>query len=425
VTEACRRSLLPPLAAAACRLHDLAAVALQSLTCPPPIRRRARVEPPDYDLQHEAVALFEAGDHRKALARTLEHLFPGKTVPDLDEAPFVFEQGSSRVTVSLNDDELSVVVPVVRLGPDSIRTAALRYLLSDVSRTGQLYQPCLRGDEVFIEFRDRLPRLHPHKVKEVLRQMPFEADANDDWIAVEFKCEPLERQPVEALSDDEWERAQLLWQTHWTEVDELMKESQRKRSSFFFNEVTAYAVHHLQQAVPLNGYWWSRLSSAAETFNDTSIDASARERALAKCIKEMRAVGPESLKKSLGHATYAISPVADGSEQVLSTNLGPGDYVDTIMRFFNAGRYMESAVALIGTYCFLLARFSWPPAMEKMLLEGLAIGTDTPWREAASALLEHGRAMLAALEEDEDDEADDEDETEAGAEDEVEEGQES
>ncbi len=394
-------------------------MALTALTCPPPVRRPDRTTRPDYDVLNDAIDLYNEGQALPSLAKTFEHLFPDHEVPDLTKETFTFGQGSSRVSVRVADDTLHVIVPMVKLTDNSVTTAALRFLLQRISGSGQLYQPVLHGDEVVLEFRDRITRLHPHKVREVLRQMPFEADANDDWMVTEFQCEPLSRQPIEPLTDEEFERAHATWMAHWNECEELVTESQRKRSMFFLNEITAYAVHHIRQSLPLTGYWWSRISAAADTFNDTGYDPNLRETTMAKCCREMRAVEAASLRDSLGHATYAISPRTDGTPKALSSNLGPGDYLDTIIRLFNGGRYMDAAVALTGTYTFMLARFSWPEDVENLLLEGLAIANGTPWRESASKLLDHGRRVLAVAEgEDEDeDEEDDDDGAEDGDED--------
>jgi hypothetical protein len=372
---------------------------------------------------HAAIELYDEGQHLASLARTFEHLFPDHEVPDLSQEAFSFAQGSSRVRVAVEDGVLRVRVPLVRLTEQSITTAALRFVLSRISGTGQLHQPCLRGDDIFLEFSDPVTRLHPHKVLEVLRQMPVEADAHDDWMVEEFQCAPLEREPIEELTDEEFARAEEIWRTHWDDVDELVKESQRKRSMFFLNEITAYAVHHLRQSLPLTGYWWSRISAAADTFNDTGFDPSARESALSKCTKEMKAVSSESLRSSLGHAHYAISPLADGSPKILSTNLGSGEYLDTIVRLHNGGRYMDAAVGLIGTYNYLLARFAWPPQIEKLLFDGLALASGRPWREATTALLAHGELLTGDDDdddgEDEDDDGDDGDDGDAQDDDEV------
>ena len=380
-------------------------MAITSLTCPEPIARRQRVVAPDYDALHEANALFDEGQPEKALRRTLDHLFPGREVPNLRDEPFSFVQGSSRVTVGIDGDEVTAKVPLVRLRDDSLTTAALRYLLTDVSGIGVLFQPLLVGNDVHLVFRDRLPRLHPQKVIEVLRQMPLRADAKDDWLIEEFSCEPLERAPLDPLADDELERAVSLWQTHWREVDELAKESQRKRSTFFFDEVAAYALYHVRQALPLHGYWWSRLSSASDTFNGNRVPMDDRERSLMKCAKEMVDLDADRLRNSLGHATYAISPLSEGDERVLRHHLGPGNYLDAVMSVHNAGRYMDAAVALVGTYCYLLARYSWEDPIERLLLEGVKTANGQAWRACASALLAQSRKLMDALDEDgEDDE---------------------
>jgi hypothetical protein len=94
-------------------------------------------------------------------------------------------------------------VPLVRLTPTGNAVAALRYALTTISGSGQLYQPRLRGDDLYLEFRDKLTRMHPAKVLEVLRRMPVEADRCDDWLVGQFGAQPLERAAIEPLTEDE------------------------------------------------------------------------------------------------------------------------------------------------------------------------------------------------------------------------------
>lgn len=376
-------------------------MAITSLTCPPPVRRSKTVSAPDYEVLHAAVASYDNGDHRAALVATFAHLFPDREPIDPFVEPFSFVQGSSRVSVSIDNDHLVVQVPLVQLTDDSLTTAALRFLLSRIGGTGQLFQPRLHDAEVRLEFTDRTSRLHPHKVLEVLRRMPVEADTNDDWMVEEFQCVPLQREPIEALTEEEFAQAQGIWRTHWTEVNDLVNESRRKRSMFFLNEVTAYAMYHVRAALPLTGYWASRLLAAADTFNDADTDPNLRENSLSKCATQMLEVPSDHLRGSLAHAHYAISPRADGTPKVLTTNLGAGEYLDTIIRLHNGGRYMEAGVALLGTYNYLLACFSWPPATEEQLWAGLSQTTGRPFREATATLLQHSEAILAAEEADE------------------------
>jgi hypothetical protein len=383
-------------------------MAISSLTCLPPIRRAEQAPKPDYEMLEAAVQRFDAGEFRESVQLVFRHLFADRAAEAADA--FTFPQGSSRVSVRFADDGMTISVPMVRLPEGGKSTAALRFLLSRVSATGQLYQPRLRGDDVYLEFRDKLSRLHPLKVVEVLRQMPMEADARDDWMVDQFGASPLEREPIEALSPDELAQAETIWRAHWGELEELLKESQRKRSLFFLNEVTAFAFYHLRYSLPLGGSLLARLSESAGVFNDTDEDPLKRESSAAKCAKELKGVSTEELGKSLGHAHYSISPLVDGTPALLSSYLGAGDYVETVESARKSGKSMEAAVALFSTYSFLLGRYAWPEEIEAQLLQGLGEASGKPWREAANILWNHGKALAAAVGDDDDDDDDDDDE---------------
>jgi len=271
-------------------------MSISSLTCSPPVRRATRTPQLDYELFDQAVALFEEGKPRDAMFRVFRHLLPGHPVTEAPVGSFTLPQGSSNVTVRWDDVELWVSVPMVRL-PAGGGTAALRFLLSKMSGTGQLHQPRLRGDDVSLEFHDRLAHLHPLKLLEVLRSMPVVADNNDDWMVDQFGVTLLERGSVVPLDDDEFARAEAIWHSHWSEVEVLFKEAQRKRNLFFLNEVTSYAVYHLRAALPLGGHLGARLWEAAATFNESNESPAKREAALTKCIKGMKAVAADDLRR--------------------------------------------------------------------------------------------------------------------------------
>ncbi len=374
------------------------------LTCPPSLRRRETRPPPQYELFDEAVDLAAQGKSLESLAKTFEFLFPDRELPDLATTAFSFTQGSSSVHLRLDGDEVEISVPVARMPSGGAAIAALRYVLSRIAASGQLHQPVLRGDDLFLEHRSRLSHLHPSKLTEILRRMPFAADYNDDWLIEQFAAQPLDRAEIGELDDEEFRRCQEIWNIHWDVLEELLGETQRKRSMFLLNQVTAYAVHHLRYTLPLTGYLNARIDEFANTFNSTNVDPMRREESLAKCVKEMKAVPADKLRRSLAHVEYAISPNSEGTRELLESFFVKGNFIENINGHRNSGKPMEAALALISSYNYLLARFSWPRAVEAALVEGLAVASGKPWREAANELWDHTQNLVDEFLGDEDEE---------------------
>jgi hypothetical protein len=396
-------------------------MAISTITYAPPVRRSTRPANIDYEQFEAAVALSDEGRFAEALGKVLAHLFPTAEIPDLAAAPFSFAQGSSRVSIQVDGGELVVSVPLVALPAGGTAIAALRFVLTKMSSTGQLHQPRLRGDAIHLEFRDKVTRMHPAKVLEVVRRIAQAADYNDDLLIGQFQATALDRAPIEPLDDDEQRRAVEIWQSHWHDVEELTHEAQRKRSVWFLNELTAYAQHNIKFKLPIQGYLTTRLGEASSMYNDTDVDPSKREAMLVKHIKEMKAVTADELKRDLGHATYALSPLSDGTAQTISEYFGPGHYMETIDKLRKTGSPMDAALALIGTHTYLLARYAWPEEVETALQHGLEQASGKPWRDAAAALFEHAEHLVATFVEDdeegggEDEEEEDEDESEEEA----------
>lgn len=381
----------------------------------PSLRRRSSRPPLDIELIDAATEAHEAGRHLEAVQLVFRHVLPGQTI-DLAAAPVTFTQGSARVTARLVGDTLAIAVPLVRVGAGGAAIAALRYVLSKINGTGQLYQARLHGDDVVLEFSDPLAALHPQKVLEVLRRMPSEADQHDDWMISQFGASPLERGTVDPIAPDELETAVQVWASHWAFVDELHKEVQRKRSVFFLNETTSYTLTRLRYVLPLGGSVLPRLLEAANTFNDSDVDPDKRESSLGKCIKEMKAIERAELAASLGHVEYAISPLSEGTSRDLTGFFGAGNYMESIDKYRTGGSSIDAAIALSGTYYYLLSTKTWPEVVETAMTEGLAETSGKPWREVANMLYAHAQAMVEEFcdddEEDGDDEEDEEEEEE-------------
>jgi hypothetical protein len=396
----------------------LAAMAISTLTYAPPVRRRPTPIKLDYELLEAAGQLVEQGRTLESTHKVLAHLFPGRDIPDLAQTAFAFVQGSSRVSVKIDGEDLVIAVPLVRLPAGGSAIAALRHILSRISGSGQLHQPRLHGDDIYIEFRDKMSRMHPAKVLEVLKRISADADNHDDFLIGQFSAQPLERAPIEALTDDEAARADAIWRQHWADIEELLKESQKKRSMFFLNEVTAYTVYRIGFTLPISGFLASRLQEAANTFNDGDEDPSKRETTLAKTIKEMKVFPADELRKNLGHATHAISPRGEGKPDLLSDYFGHGNYIEAVEKLRDTGKPMDAALALVSTYNYLLARFTWPDAVADELQAGLEAVSGKPWRDAAAQLFDHAKAVVEKYGDDaEDDDAEDDDaEDEAAAE---------
>lgn len=369
-------------------------MAITSLTYAAPVRRLPRPLNLDYALLEAASAASDDGQVDDAIHKVFAHLFPGAAVGDLAAQPFTFVQGSSQVTARVEDGQLAITVPLVRLTPTGNAVAALRYALTTISGSGQLYQPRLRGDDLYLEFRDKLTRMHPAKVLEVLRRMPVEADRCDDWLVGQFGAQPLERAEIEPLSEDELARAEAAWRMHWDEVEELLKESQRKRSTWFLNEVSAIALFRVQFVLPICGYLLARISESAAVWNDGQGDPAKREAALARTAREMKAIPSAELRANFGHARYALAPLAEGQPSTLAGYFGSGDYIETIDKYRTQGKSFEAALALISSCTYLLARYAWPEDVAAALMDGLAKAGGKPWRDAAALLWDHCKGLV-------------------------------
>ncbi|MFO0739050.1 MAG: hypothetical protein U0270_24350 [Labilithrix sp.] len=408
-------------------------MAINTFTYEAPVRRAATYPELDYEELEAAGHLAEEGRSLDALMKTLAHLFPGKPLPDLTKQPFVFTQGSSQVVTKIDGDDLVISTPLVRLSNDGRAIAAMRHVLTRISATGQLYQPRLDGDDLRLEYRDRMARLHPAKVLEVLTKMPEEADNNDDFLTGQFGAQPLDRSSVTPVTDEEFAQCKKIWDSHWTECEELLKDCQKKRSMFFLNELTSYAIHRIRFAIPLVGFISWKLDDLASTFNDGHEDPLKRETSLAKAIKEMRAVTPEAFRASLGHTTYALAPLEEGTDEEIDNYLG--DYSETVEELKKEGKSYEAALGIYSTYNFLLGYYYWEEPIRLALQEGLAKASGKGWKEMVAILLEHSEQMVEKFggsdddedednedEDDEDEDEDDEDEDEDDEDDEDEDG---
>jgi len=361
-------------------------MAIATLQFPTPIRRRAKVAPRDFARRDRAIELFDALDFEESIRETLGYLLPDLEIPNLRHEGMCFVQGSARVRIRIDQDRVLLSTELAALRADAPATAALRYFLSRLSSTGQMFQPRLRDASITLEFADSWRLLHPLKLIEMLQRLPSEADSNDAWMIEEFAIDTPDREPIAELDDDELNVAATIWRDHWVAVDELMVECRRRRSLRFLDALSTYTADQVRYTLPLYGVVRARLNDSADTFTDKDGNPTRRESTLVKCIKEMRKIGPAELKSSLGHARYAINPLREGSPSLLTSILGGGSTMQTIGELRASGRALEASIELIADYYYLLAHHSWAPEIETALRVALDQVSGKPWRDIADGL---------------------------------------
>jgi hypothetical protein len=272
-------------------------------------------------------------------------------------------------------------------------TAALRFILTHLSATGQLYQPRLHGDEVHLHYAERLDLLHPLKLIEVLQRLPGEVDLNDQWMVDAFGVETPDREPLQPLSDSELAQAHRIWSEHWTSLDGLQQESRRRRSVRVLNAVCDIAALLPRYVLPLTGTLRQQLNDHCDEFTDRDQPPNKRDAALSRCIKELQQVSPAQLGASLGHARYAFNPMHEGTPSLLSSMLGGGQRMQVIGELRAAGRSMEAALMLMADFLDLVAYQTWPDEIAEALRAALDAASGAPWREATDALWTHAHAI--------------------------------
>ena len=322
-------------------------MSLTCLTYVPPIRHGTRPRRPDYEQLEAAVALNEEGKHLEAIHKVFAHLFVDVAVPDLTKKAFSFVQGSSRVTAKIDGDDLVMSVPLVRLPEGGRAIAALRFVLTKLAANGQLHQPRLHGDDIYLEYRDRVARMHPAKVVEVLRRMPTQADVNDDWLIGQFGALPLERADLGTLSSDELARADI----------DLARPLARGRGAV--EGVAAQAIdvlperaHRVRGAPPELRAAADRVRRVAARRGRGDVQRRPGRPEQARGVAGEGDQGHQGrhageLHGSLGHATYAISPLAEGTPKVLSGYFAGGNYIETIDKYRKTDKQIDAALALI------------------------------------------------------------------------------
>lgn len=368
-------------------------MAIQSLVFPAPLRRSQVFAPRDHARRDRAIELFEDGQPLQALHETLGYLLGSPKPEDMSGTGMCLVQGTARVRLRLVDGNIEVDGLLARLPSGAPSTAALRFILTHLSATGQLYQPRLHGDEVRLRYVERLDLLHPLKLIEVLQRLPGEVDLNDQWMVDAFGVETPDREPLQPLSEAELDQAHRIWSEHWTSLDGLQQESRRRRSVRVLNAVCDIAALLPRYTLPLAGTLRQQLQDHANEFTDRDQPPNKRDAALARCIKELQQVTREQLGASLGHASYAFNPMHEGTPALLSSMLGGGQRMQTVSELRAAGRSMEAALMLAADFLDLVAYQTWPDEIAVALRAALDAASGAPWREATDALWSHAHAI--------------------------------
>ncbi|HJU37923.1 MAG TPA: hypothetical protein VJ724_00010 [Tahibacter sp.] len=369
-------------------------MSITSLYLPRPISRPPAHTPRDHARRDRAVELFERGERLAGIAEAIAYLVPGVVVPDLAREPLRLVQGSARLRLHVDGERLCLSTVLATLTPDSNAVAALRHFVSSVAGTGQLYQPRLRDDVVALEYADDLALMHPLKLIELLQSTAKEACEHDAWLVDSFGVAMSDREPIAPLAPDELDAACALWDAHWAATDAMLDELRRRRSTALLNTIAAYANSQIVYALPLHGSLREDLSEANDDYDDRDEHPTKRQAALEQCVKAMRQRTRDDLARSLGHATYAINPLHDGSPSLLTKVLSGAQREQTVGDLNAAGRTLESSLYQAVDYLYLLAYFVWPPAVAAALREPLDLASGRPLREAADVMRAHATALV-------------------------------
>jgi hypothetical protein len=360
-----------------------------SLSCPKPIRKAIAFTQRDYDLRDIAIESFTAGDYETALLQSLKFALPTAPIDQLKKGELTVVQGTARIKLRLANKRFSVYSEIARIGQSGNATASLRHMLTQIGSTGQFYQPRLTSVDhetiVRLGFEEAIDILHPVKTIEAVEKLVFEADRNDHWMAARFEIAAGDREPPVALSAKELAQAEAIWQTHWDEIEGLLNEVRRRRSTMLLEATCSLASRHIQYLLPLYGEVRRELQEEEMIFEDEQEIPDKRVQAVARCIKVMRGISKETLHQCIGHMHYTAPPLSLG-HPALVTSVFHADFWSAISNARANGRTIEAAMAMLGALLHLVTRYQWEPEFVKMLRKAIDAIHQKPWRVVVEEL---------------------------------------
>lgn len=368
-------------------------MSLSAFYCPPPIRHRRPLTARDYARRDFAIELFDRGDYLSAIGEIFGHAMPEVLADKPFALPFSFAQGSALFDVRLDGDDLLITTVLAELVAGVKSTALLRFALSRLAGSGQVWQPRLKDKVLRLEFRESLSDLHPLKLLEVLLKLPADASQHDQWLAEEFQVARPAAAPLRPLSPEEAEAALKFWHQHWRDMEILHNEVRRRRSVRMLDFVGSLASHLVRVVLPLHGSLRITLDEQADEISDRDESVSKRDSAMAKLIRSMQAVDDATLLASLGHGDYAINPLREGSPSSIHSLFGAGERMQTIHEHRANGRLLEAGLELVAYASYLLGSFSWPEPVEQALLQFLASAHEKPIRVVLDSLLKQAEQV--------------------------------
>lgn len=368
-------------------------MSLSAFFCPRPIRRRPRLIARDYARRDLAIELFDRGDYPQAVAETFAHAMPEVIARSPFRLPMRFAQGSALFEAIQEGNEFVLSTVLAELHEGANATALLRFALSRLAGTGQMYQPRLHGHVVRVEFRERLDQLHPLKLLEVLTKLPAEASQQDQWLSEEFAVTRPASAPLEPLSGEETKAALAYWRRHWSDMEVLHNEVRRRRSVRMLDFAGSLASNLTRLVLPLHGSLRIELDDHADEISDRDESVSKRDAAMARLVRKMQAVEDKRLLASLGHGQYAVNPLREGSPSMIHSLYGAGERMQAIHDHRANGRLLEAGLELLAYAAYLMATYSWSEAVDESLGQVLATAHEKPVREVLDQLLMQAEAI--------------------------------
>jgi len=333
----------------------------------------------------EAVELFEQKQYLPAIYAVFDYLDESILThyANPEKTRMVIPQGSAVVIVSIEENQVNIKAPFVKLPADK-QLPILRKCSEINFSSMSLPQMLLENDTLTLEFNMPIDLCEPNKLYDVLRDIAINADKYDDEFVDKFGAVRLMEPQATHYSDAERENIRQTCMNIAKEALEYAAYYEGKRDLVLTSDALLTGINRIKYYADPTGMILTKLNDAASAFFNRNNDMAMKIKTMRTALESVKNISEEESKDTF-FVTYRLIPTKGNASRGYLENWIAGQYKDA-ETMFNKQNYPVAVSYSLYTLYIILADFNIDDDSRQAIEYSLKKAAGLPFAEAAPIL---------------------------------------